>query len=151
MGNSNGKATTVKSTFSRQTSIAIDINADVGIIWNLLTDAENYPRWNSTVTSIAGKIAPGEKIKLKSTLHAKRTFSLTVREFEKEKRLVWGGGQGTREYTLSKAIDGSVTVSMTEKIGGLMFPLYASMIPSFDKSFEAFAADLKRAAENQIK
>jgi hypothetical protein len=36
---------------------------------------------------------------------------------------------------------------MTEKIGGPLFPLFASSIPSFDASFERFAADLKREAE----
>lgn len=36
---------------------------------------------------------------------------------------------------------------MTEKIGGLLFPLYAKYIPPFDKSFEQFAADLKKEAE----
>ena len=36
---------------------------------------------------------------------------------------------------------------MTEKIGGLMFPMYAKMIPSFDQSFEQFASDLKKESE----
>jgi hypothetical protein len=36
---------------------------------------------------------------------------------------------------------------MTERIGGPLFPLFAGMIPSFDESFETFAADLKREAE----
>lgn len=30
---------------------------------------------------------------------------------------------------------------------GLMFPMYARYIPSFDASFDAFAADLKKEAE----
>ena len=37
---------------------------------------------------------------------------------------------------------------MTEKIGGPLFPLVAKMIPSFDKSFEQFAIDLKKEAES---
>ena len=76
----NGKATTVRTTFSRQTSVSIDIKADAAIVWALLTKASDYPRWNSTVTSIEGTIAPGEKIKLKSILDAKRTFKLKVKE-----------------------------------------------------------------------
>jgi len=36
---------------------------------------------------------------------------------------------------------------MSEKIGGLMFPLYGSMIPPFDESFEKFANDLKKESE----
>ena len=142
-----GKATTVKTTFHRETSVNIEIKADPAIVWTLLTNASDYPRWNSTVTSIEGSIALGEKIKLKSTLDAKRTFKLKVKEFEAEKKLVWGDSQGNRTYTLTNNENGTVTFSMTEKIGGLMFPMYAKMIPSFDKSFEQFAADLKKEAE----
>jgi uncharacterized protein YndB with AHSA1/START domain len=146
-GASNGKATTVKTTFSRETSVSIQIKADAAIVWNLLTNASRYPKWNSTVTSIEGNIALGETIRLKSTLDAKRTFKLKVKEFEPEKRLVWGSGQGNRIYTITKNTDGSITFSMTEKIGGLMFPMYAKMIPPFDLSFEQFANDLKKEAE----
>lgn len=143
----NGKAATVKTTFSRETSVTTTINADPAIIWALLTNASDYARWNTTIVSIEGTIATGEKIKLKSTLDAKRTFKLTVKAMEPAKRMVWGDGQGTRVYTLKDNGNGSVTFSMTEKIGGLMFPMYAKMIPPFDESFETFAACLKKEAE----
>ena len=143
----NGKAATVKTTFSRETSVSIDIYADPAIVWALLTKSSDYPRWNSTVTSIQGNIAQGETIKLKSTLDAKRTFKLQVKEFVPEKRLVWGDGQGNRIYTITEQGARKTQFSMTEKIGGFMFPLYGSMIPSFDASFEQFAKDLKQEAE----
>ena len=76
----NGKASTVRTTFSRETTISIEIKADPAIVWALLTKASDYPRWNSTIVSIEGNIAPGEKIRLKSTLDAKRTFKLKVKE-----------------------------------------------------------------------
>lgn len=141
------QAKTVKTTFSRQTAISIEIKADAAIVWALLTKASDYPRWNSTVTSIEGTIAPGETIKLKSILNAKRVFKLKIKEFVPEQRLVWGDGQGKRIYTISKNRNATVTFSMSEKIGGLMFPMYASMIPPFDASFEQFAKDLKKESE----
>ncbi len=143
----NGKATTEKKTFSRTTSISTGIQADPAIIWKLLTTATDYPRWNSTVISVEGNIALGEKIKLKSTLAPKRIFKLQVKEFINEQRLMWGDGPGNRIYTLDKKNNGTVTFSMVEKIGGFMFPMYAKYIPSFDQSFEQFAADLKQEAE----
>ena len=143
----NGKAITVKTTFSRETSISINIKSEPAIIWTLLTNAADYPRWNPTVISIEGSILAGEKIKLKSTLDPKRTFKLRVKEFEPEKKLVWGDGQGNRIYTLTSGERGVVTFAMTERIGGLMFPLYARYIPPFDKSFEQFATGLKGEAE----
>jgi hypothetical protein len=95
------------------------------------------------------KIALGGKIKLKSKLDAKRTFKLKVKEFEVNKRMVWADGQGKRVYTLIKNSNGTIQFTMSEKIGGAMFPMYAKMIPSFDASFEQFAKDLKAEAEKK--
>lgn len=141
------KATTNKTTFHRETTVVTIIQSDEAIIWALLTNAADYPRWNSTVTSIEGQIALGEKIVLKSTLDAKRSFKLKVKEFQPGKKLVWGDGKGQRTYTLANNSDGTVTFSMSERIGGLMFPMYAKYIPSFDENFDTFAADLKKEAE----
>jgi uncharacterized protein YndB with AHSA1/START domain len=143
----NGKAYTLKTTFSRETSVKIEINADPAIVWALLTKASDYPRWNSTITALEGSIALGETIKLKSILDAKRIFKLKIKEIEREKRIVWGDGQGNRVFTITMNTNNTVTFSMSEKIGGLMFPLYAKMIPPFDQSFEQFAKDLKKESE----
>jgi len=143
----NGKAATVKTTFSRTTSVNIDINAAPSIVWALLTNASDYPRWNKTVVSIEGKIAAGEKISLKSTLDPKRAFKLKVQEFVPNTRLAWGDAMGKRIYTLARNTDDSISFSMEEKIGGPLFPLFAKMIPPFDESFETFASNLKQEAE----
>ncbi len=147
MTNSNGKASTIKKTFSRETSVSVDIQADPTTVWRLLTNAENYPKWNSTVISIDGKIALGERIQLKSYLDPKRVFKLAVKEVEPERRLVWGDAMGKREYKLTSNSNGQTKFIMTEKIGGPLFPLFAKMIPPFDESFEKFANDLKKEAE----
>ena len=149
MTNSNGKATTIKKTFSRETSVNVDIQADPKTIWGLLTNAENYPKWNSTVISIDGKIALGEKIQLTSYLDPKRVFKLSVKAVELESRLVWGDAMGKREYKLTPRSNGQTNFVMTEKIGGPLFPLFAKMIPPFDESFEKFAGDLKKEAEKR--
>lgn len=143
-----GKATTTKKTFSRETSVSTTIHADPAIVWALLTHASDIPRWNSTVTSVKGDIREGGTIELKSILDDKRTFKLKVREFVPEKRLVWGDAMGTRVYTLTQGEGNSTHFSMTEKIGGPLFPLFAGAIPSFDETFDRFAADLKGEAES---
>jgi uncharacterized protein YndB with AHSA1/START domain len=142
-----GKAVTNKTMFSRETTVSVDIKANPSIVWALITRASDFPRWNSTIVSIKGEIRVGETIELKSTLDEKRTFKLKVREFVPEKRLVWGDAMGNHVYTLDKSSGGRVQFTMTEKIGGPLFPLYAGYIPSFDESFEQFARDLKKEAE----
>jgi hypothetical protein len=101
------------------------------------------------VIALKGEIKPGETIALTSTLDEKRVFKLKIKEFEAEKRLVWGDAQGSRVYTLSKGQGKKTSVTMRERIGGLMFPLYGRFIPPFDASFEQFAADLKKEAETK--
>ncbi len=141
-----GKAVTTKTAFSRETTVSVNIEADPSIVWALLTHASDVPRWNSTVVSMKGEIKEGGAIELKSTLDEKRVFKLKVKEFVSEKRLVWGDNMGSRVFTLEKNA-GGVLFTMSEKIGGLLFPLFASYIPSFDESFDRFAADLKKEAE----
>ena len=142
----NGKASTIKKTFKRTTTITTEIKAEPARVYQLLTNAADFPRWNSTVVSIEGEIQKGQKIKLKSTLDPKRTFKLKVKEMIPNQKLVWGDMMGKRTYLLEKSDEGT-RFTMTEKIGGLLFPLFAKKIPSFDESFEQFAADLKKEAE----
>jgi uncharacterized protein YndB with AHSA1/START domain len=141
------KATTIKTTFSRETSVGITIRASPSIVWSLLTTAEDYTRWNSTVISVTGEIKLGKTIRLVSKLDPKREFKLTVKEFDPEKRMAWGDGKGIRVYTLADEDDGTLRFSMIERIGGLMFPLYSRYIPPSDESFERFATDLKQESE----
>lgn len=143
-----GKANTLKKTFSRTTTIQQSIQAAPADVFALLTDVSGYSNWNSTIVSLEGEIKPGGKIKLVSTLDPKRTFKLKVKEMVPNQKLVWGDGMGERVYLLEKNGNESL-FTMTEKIGGLMFPLFAKMIPSFDDSFEQFTQDLKQAAESK--
>jgi uncharacterized protein YndB with AHSA1/START domain len=143
-----GTATTMSKTFSRETRVSTTIDASPSTIWRLLTDAKGYSAWNSTVVSVDGEIAPGSKIKLVSTLDPSRTFSLKVKDFQAPQKLAWGDALGTRTYTITETNDGRSLFEMVEKIGGPIFPLFASKIPSFDASFTQFAADLKAAAES---
>ena len=142
-----GPAKTIKKLFNRQTTVAIDIATSPEKIWRLLTNAEAFTSWNSTVVELTGKIALGQKIVLRSTLVPDRKFKLKVKIFEPHKQLAWGDAMGTRVYTLTPAANRKTCFSMVETIGGPIFPLFARMIPPFDDSFNQFAADLKKAAE----
>ena len=142
----NGIATTTKKTFSRTTSISQVIHANPSVIWSLITNANDFARWNSTIISIEGEIKQGEKIALKSTLDESRTFKLKVKEAIINKKLVWGDAMGSRTFTL-EANGNNTFFTMSEKIGGPIFPLFVNKIPSFDASFEEFTADLKHEAE----
>ena len=50
------------STFRMECRVSINIHATPEKLWLLLTNAADFPRWNSTVTSVKGSIAHGEKL-----------------------------------------------------------------------------------------
>lgn len=145
--NLNGSATTIKKLFSRQTSITIAIAAEASTIWAFLTDASRFTTWNRTVVELTGTIAAGERIQLRSTLAPERTFKLKIKEFVPNSRLAWGDAMGTRTFELTPLSNGQTQFTMTEIIGGPLFPLFAKLIPPFEESFQQFASDLKSAAE----
>lgn len=143
-----------RTTFRLEYAIAINIQAPAERIWALLTNAADIPRWNTTVTSVEGTIALGQKIKLKVPIAPNRVFNLKVSEFEPNKRLVWRDGmapmfQGVRTYTLTPRGDGSTDFTMVEVLSGLMLPMIAGSLPDFAPAFERYAADLKLEAEKK--
>lgn len=139
------KASTNFEKKSQTTTVSTVIHSDASTIMGLLTDAENFPKWNSTVVNIEGEIALGNKIKLTSTLDPDKSFKLKVTELT-ETSMKWSDGKGGRVFKLEKAQQGMV-FTMSESLGGFFYPMYKKYLPSFDASFDQFAADLKKAAE----
>ncbi len=131
--------------------VGVVIEASPKVVWGLLTDAPRFPDWNSTVISIDGTIAAGEEIELRARVDPKRTFELTVSAFEPHARMVWEDGgrafKGVRTFVLTPRPDGSTEVTMAEVLTGSMMGMIEGKLPDFRPSFDAFAADLKRAAE----
>ena len=147
-----GRASRTKTAFRMEYAVAINIQAQPNRIWALLTTAGDFPRWNSTVKSIEGNIAPGERIKLRATIAPERIFNLTVSEFVPEKKMVWRDGMapmftGVRTFTLTPKAEGSTDFSMAEVYSGIMLPMIAGSLPDFRPVFEQYASDLRREAQ----
>ena len=120
-------------------------------IWQILTDAEGFPRWNSTVTRIEGRIAEGEKLRV-HVPGTERTFAPKVSEAICGDRMTWAGGVpllflGVRTFRLTPCPDGSVDFAMKERFSGFALLFAKGSMPDFGPIFEAYANDLKREAE----
>lgn len=147
-------ATAIKteSTFRLEISVRCGIRASAGRIWSFLTNAAAFPRWNSTVTSLEGTIALGQKLALKVPLDAKRTFRPTVTRLDENALMEWSDGmapmfKGVRRFHLTPQADGSTEFEMHEVFSGIMLPMIKGSFPDFRPAFETYAEDLKRAAE----
>ncbi len=119
------KVTQTRGAFSLACSVAVNIRARAERIWNLLTDAKNFPRWNSMVAGIEGEIREGEQLRLRVP-GTDRTFTPRVSGVVPGERMTWAGGlapvfKGVRTFELRARSDGSVDFSMEERFSGLMF------------------------------
>ncbi len=151
--NAESMASKTSSTFRMECSVRCNIAASPKVIWALLTNAADFPRWNSTVTSITGEIAKGNKLKLEVPV-SERTFTPKVIELVPESRMVWGDGmapmfRGERTFTLTPREDGTTDFSMVEVFSGIMLPMIKGSLPDFVPVFEQYAKDLKREAERK--
>jgi hypothetical protein len=146
------KAAKTRTTFRMSCEITINIRAAPERIWALLTDAAGFPRWNTTVTSIGGTIAPGQTLELKVPAAPTRTFKPKVTAFHPPKSMQWSDGvapmfKGVRTYTLTPKPDETTDFTMDEVFSGVMLPMIKRSLPDFGPVFETYAADLKREAE----
>ena len=132
--------------------VSRSIAAPPEVVWRLLTDSESYADWNPAVVSLEGDIRAGNTIDLVSIVNPKRTFSLSVTQFDAPARMVWSDGmplglfRGDRTYTIVPTEDGC-TFTMTEEYSGVLAGLITRAIPDMSDSFEQFANGLKTAAE----
>jgi hypothetical protein len=139
------------STFSMSCAVAVNIRATAEKVWRLLTDAEGFPRWNSTVTGIEGQIREGQKLRL-HVPGTTRTFTPKVSGVVPNQRMTWSDGvapmfKGVRTFQLTPRNDGTTDFAMEEHFSGLMLPLAKKAMPDFGPIFERYAADLKKEAE----
>jgi hypothetical protein len=135
-------------------AVGVNIHASPKTLWMLLTNAQDFPRWNSTVTSIDGPIALGQKLALRVPVAPGRVFRPKVTAFEPEARMVWSDGaapmfKGVRTFTLTPRSDGSIDFAMAETLSGVMLPMIRGSLPDFGPLFEQYAADLKSEAERR--
>lgn len=129
-----------------------DIKASPERVWAVLTDAAGYSRWDSGVVRVEGTIAPGNTIKVFSSVSPNRAFPVKVSEFQPAQVMQWSGGmplglfKGVRTFRLTP--DGGATrFEMREEFTGPMLPLIWRSMPDLGPSFAQFATGLKAQAE----
>lgn len=132
---------------------ASTIEASPAAVWAVLSDGAGWASWDSGVDAVEGRIAPGEKITIRSQAAPGRSFPVSVTGFEPPARLVFSGGmplglfRGVRTYTLSPNAGGTAFHLREEYTGPLLRLIWRSM-PDLGPSFERFAEGLKQRVES---
>jgi hypothetical protein len=132
-------------------SATVRIRSTADRVWRTLMDVRRWPELDSSIERVDGTPQAGATV----TVHARvgRASPLKVVDFTPNHRMVLSGGmplglfKGERTYTLTADGDGSVTFAMREEYTGLLAPLITRSIPDLQPSFDEFAANLKKRAE----
>jgi hypothetical protein len=155
MNNSNPMQTATitqsSGVFSMSCRVELTIRARAATLWSLLTNANDFPRWNSTVTRVEGQVREGGRLRL-HVPGTRRVFTPRVSGVVPDQRMTWTGGfspvfMGVRTFELRPRRDGSTEFVMDERFSGLMLPFVKRSMPDLGPVFERFANDLKHEAE----
>jgi hypothetical protein len=143
--------TQARGVFWMSCRVELTIRARAATLWRLLTNAKDFPRWNSTVTSVEGQILEGEQLRVR-VRGTDRVFTPRVSGVVPDQRMTWTGGfspvfKGVRTFELRPRPDGSTDFVMEERFSGLMLPLVKRSMPDFGPVFERYASDLKHQSE----
>jgi hypothetical protein len=133
------------------------IRATPEAVWEILTDASGYERWNPEIIRVDGRIALGQKIKAHVLLHGGvvRPVSVRVTNLEPPHRMVWAGGMslglftGRRIFSIVPRDDGTVEFTMRVQLSGPLAPLIAKSLGNRQPEIDALASGLKKWAERE--
>jgi hypothetical protein len=144
---------------SMQLSTSIDIDADPGHVWQVLTDLARYRDWNPFITHAEGPVAVGQRLTLRMQPVGGRKVTIrpTVLEATPGRQLRWLGRlgvaglfDGEHVFTITSRPDGGVRLTQEEQFRGLLVPLLARVLTTRTRpAFEAMNEALKHRAEQR--
>ena len=135
------------------------IQASPERVWAVLTDFDNYKKWNPFIPSITGDVAVGNTITVRLEPPEGRgmTIKPKVLVFENNRKLRWLGHMlvpglfdGEHTFELIDHGNGTTTFSQTEKFTGIFVPLFRKMLDiNTTDGFRLMNRNLKESAEQK--
>ncbi len=142
---------------AKEIKTQIVINASTEKVWQVLTNTQQFPKWNPFIKSINGDLVVGKKItvRLEPPKAKGMTFKPTILAFEKNKEFRWLGHllfpglfDGEHKFELIDNKNGTTTFIQSEKFKGILVPLFAKMLDnSTTDGFTQMNKKLKELAE----
>lgn len=132
------------------------INAEPKKVWQILTDFENYPEWNSFITSLTGKVKVGNTISVRifAPNGNSMKFNPVVLAYEPEKEIRWLGKfyfkgifDGEHQFKLVDNKNGTTTFIHAESFSGFLVPFFKNNLSHTKTGFEEMNLELKEMAE----
>lgn len=131
------------------------INAPQEVVWKILRDADDWPKWNPVLHGLQGDIRPGGKGKLLAKVGNGPVLPIGIEfvQVEAPKELRWRGGirggmLGEHYFELVPVGDGATRLIHGERFTGVLAKLVGPLLSGRLQSlYEEMNAELKRRAE----
>lgn len=136
----------------------VDIEVPAPLVWRVLTDFENYPRWNPFIHQIEGDLREGARLTVHLTPPGgtPRTFHPTVVSVRSGEHFAWRGKilfnglfDGLHEFLLEPRAQSETRLHHMETFSGLLVPLFWKKVISGQTraGFKAMNGMLKKMLE----
>jgi len=144
---------------AKQIKTEILIHATPEKVWSILTNFDNYPKWNPFIKSVKGEVKVGNKITVRIEPPGSKgmTFKPKVLTFETNKELKWLGRllfagffDGEHQFELVDNGNRTTTFRQSEIFKGILVPLFKKQLDNNTKrGFEEMNKKLKEIAEQK--
>jgi len=122
-----------------------------GTVWDVITDAGNYPVWDSGVAEVSGAISDGGRIRVRTRDGGKRTFRLRVHQVP-GLLMTWSGGlplgllKVVRTFTVTDHT-GITHLAVRDTASGPLRGLVRKTLPGAETALHGYVAAVKFRAE----
>jgi hypothetical protein len=146
-GCSGGTDAAGEGPFHWSIATAVEIDAPVSRVWQVLVDLPAYSQWNPFIVEAAGKVAVGETLSLRMALSGREPMTIEPQLLvvDPERELRWKGRllipglfDGEHAFVLTPLAHGRTRLDHSERFAGLLLPLARWLI--YDATLEAFRA-----------
>lgn len=136
----------------------IEINAPVGVVWEILMDLEKYSEWNPLMIKASGKVEVGESLMVTMQQPGSKpmTFRPIFKVVDPNKEMSWQGRLGglpflfigDHYFALEELSSSTTKLKHGEQFRGLLLPFMSSMLKNTEKAFILMNQALKKRAES---
>jgi hypothetical protein len=145
-----------KMTMQKNIYTEIEIHTPKQVVWDILMDNDAYPVWNPYHVKVEGKLASGERLKVK--IHKPNNSEINIEPYVMDivpfARLSWGGGikgifYGEHIFELVSLSESTTRLIQRETFSGLAIQF--AELETIEEGYMLMNEALKKRSENLYK
>jgi hypothetical protein len=142
----------------REIYTEIMINSSAKLVWDILTDFDNFPKWNPFMKQISGELREGSRIQVLIKPYNSRdiTYKPTILDLKHEEKIKWLGNtwiphlfDSEHSLILKKIDENRILFVQKEKFSGILVPILIGLLKNTEISFKMMNEALKKEAEKK--